>query len=405
MNIAVISVHGCPCIPPGGMDAGGMNVYVRETSIHLGKLGHSVTVFSRHHEGGTSLTLPLARGVLLVHVPVGDVSIGKAAIAETLPEFTEVVLEWSSGRGMMFEVVAAHYWFSGLVGLSLAEAWGVPCAFSYHTMASTKLAARDDEIETDERLVAERQIADRSDRVVVWTVEESMRVRSTYNLPRSQVDVSAPGVDCARFAPVDRSGARLKLGFPDVKTALFVGRLDGFKGVGLLLEAFLEVKSGLTDARLVVAGDGDARQRGEFTATVAKQRLEESVSWVGTVPQDEMPTLYSSADILLAPSFHETYGLAVLEAAACGLPAVAANVDGLRAIVVDGETGYLVNTREAGDYAKLVLRLLFDDDLRRKMSMASRRRSKMRSWETVAMELAMIYHKMAYVAHVLPSRG
>lgn len=405
MNIAVISVHGCPCIPPGGLDAGGMNVYIRETSIHLGRLGHSVTVFSRHHEGGTSLALPLARDVVLVHVPVGDVSLGKGEIAETLPKFTEVVLEWSSGRGMTFEVVAAHYWFSGLVGLSLAEVWGVSCAFSYHTMASTKLVARDNETETDERLVAERQIAHRSDRVVVWTAEESTRLRSTYGLPRSRMEISAPGVDCARFAPTDRSRARSKLVLPDVKTALFVGRLDGFKGVGLLLEAFAEVKLSLPDARLVVAGDGDARQRGEFGATVSKLRLEESVSWLGTVSQDEMPALYSSADVLLAPSFHETYGLAALEAAACGLPAVAANVDGLRAIVIDGETGYLVNAREAGDYAKLAIRLFFDDGLRCQMSKASRRRAEMRSWESVAMDLARIYHRMAYVSRVPHSRG
>ena len=371
-----------------------MNVYVRETSIHLGKQGHSVTVFSRHHEGGTCIESRLGTNALLVHVPVGDVNLDKDEIAQTLPRFVEGVLEWSDDRVGRFELVAAHYWFSGVVGMLLANAWRVPLAFSYHTMASTKLAARDDESEPIERLIAEQQIAYDSHRIVAWTHEESKRLRSTYESTNGRIKVSAPGVDCTRFAPMERSKARSTLRLTDAPTALFVGRLDAFKGVTLLMDTFAKVTEALPRARLVVAGDGDAQQRAEFSAKVFRLGLQESVCWMGTVSHGMMPALYSSADVLLVPSFHETYGLATLEAAACGLPAVAADVDGLRAIVAHGDTGFLVKSRDADLYASFAIELLTDHGLRRRMSNACRRRAEKRSWRTVACELAETYRGM-----------
>ena len=382
-----------------------MNVYVRETSIHLGKQGHSVTVFSRHHEGGTCVESRLGANAVLVHVPVGDIDLDKDEVAQTLPRFVESVLEWSDDCVGRFELVAAHYWFSGVVGMSLANAWRVPLAFSYHTMASTKLAARDDESEPVERLVAEQQIASDSHRIVAWTHEESKRLRRIYELPSRRIKVSAPGVDCTRFAPMERSIARSSLRLTDTPTTLFVGRLDAFKGVTLLLDTFAKVTEVLPTACLVVAGDGDAKQRAEFSATVARLGLQKSVCWLGMVSHDLIPALYSSADVLLVPSFHETYGLATLEAAACGLPAVAADVDGLRAIVAHGDTGFLVKPRDANLYARFAIELLTDHGLRRRMSIACRRRAEQRSWRTVACELAETYRGMVSDNNPMDSRA
>lgn len=394
MNIAVVSVHGCPCIPPGGLDAGGMNVYVRDTATHLGELGNSVVVFSRHHKGGTCVESHFGKNVVIVHVPVGDVNLSKGEIAQTLPKFVEWVLNWSAKRGARHELVAAHYWFSGLVGISLAKAWDVPLAFSYHTMASTKIAARDGEAEPEERLAAEQQIATEADRIVVWTDEESARLVCTYRVPAARIKVSAPGVDCTRFAPIDRNEARSLMGLPDTPTLLFVGRLDSFKGVDLLLDAFAKVVEVRPSARLLVAGDGDTQQRAEFGESVARLGLQDSVRRLGQVSHDLMPVLYSSADVMMAPSFHETYGLATLEAAACGVPAVVADVDGLRAIVMHGETGYLVKSRDPKGYARFAIEMLSDDDTRRRMGDACRNRAEKRSWRTVACELAETYREI-----------
>ena len=391
MDIAVISVHGCPCIPPGGLDAGGMNVYVRETSKELRNLGHSVTAFSREHVGSASGQAGDLDEFELVHLRAGEPRLQKVDISGTLLQFTDQLLNWISGSRRSFDVIAAHYWFSGLAGASVADALGLPLVFSFHTMASMKLAARDAEEESDERLTAERQIAARADRIVAWTVEEAMHLQADYEVQDCHVKVSAPGVDCVRFAPMPQHLARSQLGIPDIPTLLYVGRLDAFKGIDLLLDSFAEVRETVQRVQLIVAGDGDDQQRADFRCSVSRLGLADSLHWLGAVPQGEMPALYSAADLMLVPSFHETFGLAALEAAACGLPVVAADVDGLRAIVIDGETGHLAKTREPSEWAVLTTELLADDGLRHRMSLESRRGAERRTWNIVAEDLVEIY--------------
>ena len=392
MKVAVVSVHGCPCIPPGGLDAGGMNVYVRETSDQLAELGHEVTVFARHHATTEIAPMPMRGAVELVHIPAGEVCATKEQIGGTLPEFTDLARKWIAGRRRDFDILAAHYWFSGVVAASLATELSAPLVFSYHTMAATKLAARAEEQESQTRLIAEREVAHNADRIVAWTREEAATIRREHSVPAHRVDVSSPGVDCARFAPKVEGDAGRVLEAQARGTCIgYVGRLDAFKGIETVLSAFAAVAKRVPSARLLVAGDGDDEQRARFRLESGKLGIGNAVKWLGVVPYDEMPGFYGSIDVLLAPSFHETFGLAALEAAASGVPVVAADVDGLRAIVEDGETGYLVRGRNPDDYARLTLDILGNAELRRRMSESSRERALSRSWAAVARDLEAIY--------------
>ena len=392
MKVALVSVHGCPCIPPGGLDAGGMNVYVRETSDKLAELGHEVTVFARHHAVTQIAPMPMHGSVELVHIRAGEVCATKEQIGDTLPEFTDLARKWVAGHRRGFDVFAAHYWFSGVVAASLATELRVPLVFSYHTMAATKLAARAEEQESQARLTAERAIAHNADRIVAWTQEEAATIRREHSVPANRVVVSSPGVDCGRFAPksVDDEGSVLESQARGANIG-YVGRLDAFKGIETVLSAFAAVAKRVPSARLLVAGDGNDEQSAHFRREAGKLGIGNAVKWLGVVPYDEMPGFYRSIDVLLAPSFHETFGLAALEAAASGVPVVAADVDGLRAIVEDGATGYLVRGRIPDDYARLTLDILGDAELRRRMSEASRERALTRSWAAAARDLEAIY--------------
>lgn len=392
MKVAVVSVHGCPCIPPGGLDAGGMNVYVRETSDQLAELGHAVTVFARHHATTEIAPMPMHGAVELVHIPAGEVCATKERIGDTLPEFTDLARNWIAVRRRDFDVLSAHYWFSGVVATSLAAELSVPLVFSYHTMAATKLAARADEQESQTRLTAEREVAHSADRIVAWTQEEAATIRREHSVPADRVVVSSPGVDCARFSPrsVGDAGRGAESQARDASIG-YVGRLDAFKGIETVLSAFAAVAKRVPSARLLVAGDGNDEQRSRFRLAASVLGIENAVEWLGVVPYEKMPGFYRSIDVLLAPSFHETFGLAALEAAASGVPVVAADVDGLCAIVEDGATGYLVRGRNPEDYARLTLHILGDAALRRRMSEASRERALSRSWAAVARDLEAIY--------------
>src|SRR5207344_3296631 len=78
-------------------------------------------------------------------------------------------------------------------------------------------------------------------------------------------------------------------------------------------------------------------------------------------PHDQLVEYYRAADVVVVPSHTESFGLVALEAAACGTPVVAANVGGLRLLVDDGVTGYLVDARDPHAYATLIDRVLRDD--------------------------------------------
>ena len=142
---------------------------------------------------------------------------------------------------------------------------------------------------------------------------------------------------------------------------LYAGRLSEEKGV-------LELAAAADGMKLVVAGDGPLRSR------VPGAR--------GFVPHDELQHLYARAAVVACPSRREGFGVACLEAMAHARPVVARDVGGLRDLVVDGETGYLVPARDVASLRAALERLLGDRELRRRLGTAARERARMHfSWD------------------------
>ena len=383
MRIAVISVHGCPCIQPGGTDAGGMNVYVDEVYERMARLGHEITVYSRVHVGAEK---NISSGYDLVHVPVGATEIPKSEVVEILREFTGTVIEDTAQHRQSFEVLASHYWFSGVVACELAQEWSIPHITSFHTLAAIKKRVWPDEDEPEIRFVEEKRVAREADAVVTWTKGEAEFIQSEMGVPDQRITVVAPGVDTDRFRNVAKSKTST-----DTNRVLYVGRLDALKGVDLLIDAFsLLVKRGL-DVGLQIVGGGSADEFRSVLGRISELRIADRVKLPGVLPQSELVGIYSAATCIVAPSFHETFGLAILEAAACGTPAVAADVDGLRSIVIDGETGYLVGERDPETYADRIAELVEDKDVRTRMSDAARARAELLNWESAVSNLLQVY--------------
>ncbi len=388
MRIAVISVHGCPCIQPGGTDAGGMNVYVDQVANRLGRFGDTVVVYSRTHPGIENDIESL--GYQLVHVPVGETTLPKDRIPETLSDFTTAVESDVVTNNRTFDLVTSHYWLSGVVGCELTRSWTVPHVTSFHTLASIKTRVRPEEDEPRIRFVNEAQVARESDVVIAWTEGEAEHITREFNVAMEKIAIVPPGVDTERFVSSPTSSdTRAR------KRILYVGRLDALKGVDLLIEAFaLVVERGL-DAELQIVGGGSTDEFRRALGRISQLRLTDRVKLPGVLPQSELPEIYSNYDCIVAPSFHETFGLAVLEAAACETPAIAADVDGLRAIVIDGETGYLVGKRDAQLYADKIVELMGNDTLRLDMSKAARKRAETLSWDATVSGLVNVYNRIA----------
>jgi phosphatidylinositol alpha-1,6-mannosyltransferase len=135
------------------------------------------------------------------------------------------------------------------------------------------------------------------------------------------------------------------------------------------LPALLQAYPGL---RYDIVGDGDGRS--DLERVVAERGLQASVCFHGFIPEDELDRLYAEAGVFVLPSTGEGFGLVFLEAMARGLAVVAARASAVPEIVIDGETGYLVDPARPGELERAVRTLLADEDLRRTMGEAGRAR-------------------------------
>jgi glycosyltransferase involved in cell wall biosynthesis len=185
------------------------------------------------------------------------------------------------------------------------------------------------------------------------------------------------GVDAERFHPgTDESGLRDRLGIPQGATvAAFVATLDRahhFKRVDVAVDALAETRR--DDLHLVVAGDGELRS--EFEARAASRGVQDRVHFLGTVPHPELPAVLRAADLfLLTTEPPESFGIVLIEAMASGLPVIATDYPGVRAVVTP-ETGLIAPT---GDVPAVAARLTelaaAGDDARRAMGAAGRQRA------------------------------
>ena len=200
--------------------------------------------------------------------------------------------------------------------------------------------------------------------------------------PRKLIEMPN-GVDTELFAPgsTDGVGIRASLGIPDgAMVAAFVATLDRahhFKRLDIAIAALARLRD--DGVHLVVAGGGDLVDGFRAQATAAG--VANRVHFLGPVPHSELPGVLRGADLfLLTTEPPESFGIVLIEAMACGLPVIATEYPGVRAVVEDGETGIVVRPGDPGAVASAV-RALADAGAsgRSRIGRAGRRRAE-RLW-------------------------
>ncbi|EHR72942.1 glycosyltransferase [Burkholderiales bacterium JOSHI_001] len=181
-----------------------------------------------------------------------------------------------------------------------------------------------------------------------------------------EIAITPFGVDVRRFAPATAPAGPLTIG--TVKT------LATKYGIDTLLRAFALIAP-RSDARLLIVGDGP--QRDELKALATNLGVAARVQWAGAVPHADVPGWLQRLNIYVAASRldSESFGVAVVEAMACGVPVVVSDVGGLPEVVVPGHSGLVVPRDQPQALAEALLRLLDDDTLRRRLATAGRARA------------------------------
>ncbi len=392
MRLALISVHGCPQLPLGKRDSGGMNVYVREVSRELGRRGHQVDVYTRQHGVELAQVEVLGPKVRVIHIPAGPPELDKEAIHHHLPEFSAGVIEFCRQHGLSYDVIHSHYWLSGLVGMELARQWGRPHVAMFHTLGEVKNRARRGEAESSWRIEAERLIMAQADGMVAASPQEAEEMVQLYGARPERIAVIPCGVDLELFHPHDRAQARQALGLNGHKTLLYVGRLEPLKGVDLLLRTVAQLEDRNDIEVLIVGGESESGvTEVGWHQMAASLGLGDQVRFMGSMPQDRLPLFYSAADVEVVPSYHESFGMVAAEALACGTPVVAFRVGGLKYTVRDGETGFLVSRRCPEAMAERLDLLLGSESLRHSFGQAARHSVLGLSWSSIVDQIESFY--------------
>lgn len=190
------------------------------------------------------------------------------------------------------------------------------------------------------------------------------------------IEVVPNGVDLELYAP-DPVVAEF-----DRPTVLYLGRLQRYKGVDLVIRAVARLRALGVDLRFVVAGKGDDRPRLE--ALAASLGVVDAVEFRGFVSEAEKVELFRRSWVHVLTSPKEGWGISVVEAGACGTPSVASDAPGLRDSVQDGTTGLLVPHGDVEALADALGRILADGDLRGRLGAGALRFAGTLSWDTAA---------------------
>jgi D-inositol-3-phosphate glycosyltransferase len=337
-----------------------MSVYVRELSRQLGRRGHRVDIYTRHSPDARERVMELGPGVRLIHLRLGDNHhLSKAEMVPHLKGFFRELEQFRSTHRLEYDLIHSHYWLSGMLGMWAQESWQCPHVVMFHSLGAVKNHTRIGGPEPEARIATEHTVVKTCHRIIAPTQREKERLISFYNALPGKIGVVPCGVDLELFCPMSQPTARLQLGFKANDTlALFVGRFDAMKGLDKLLEAMRYLRSARHLRLIIAGGDGIHTPEGQKVLGLARALgVEDSIAFVGRIDQKDLPLYYNAADVMVMPSYYESFGLVSLEALACGLPVVATPVGVMDTVIREGLNGQLAANGDATLLAEAIDRV------------------------------------------------
>lgn len=218
-------------------------------------------------------------------------------------------------------------------------------------------------------------------RIITYTEITRRALVATNARLDEKIAVMPSGVDVNEFAPGTRDETLPdELQIPrNARVVTLLARFQAVKGHEYFLHAAREISKTFPETRFLLVGDNpfateeaEAYKRAMLDFIARDECLRARVVLAGF--RRDIPRVLRASDVLVCPSLFETYGMANLEAMACGVPVVSTNVGGPAETVADGETGYLVPPRDAAAIAARVIQLLADEELRQRLGAQARQR-------------------------------
>ena len=310
------------------------------------------------------------------------------------------------------DLVHCHTWYSHFGGILAKLNYGIPFVITVHSLEPLRPWKREQlGGGYDFSLWIEKTALEMADAIVAVSGETKRDIERLFEVDPNHVRVIHNGIDLEEYRRVDSTDALKRHGInPDEPYLLFVGRITRQKGIVYLVRAIQFMTPGFQI--VLCAGAPDTPEIAiEMQKAIAQAKSERSdIIWIEEmVDRNAVIELYSHAAVFCCPSIYEPFGIINLEAMACGTPVVASAVGGIKEVVVDQETGFLVPLEQmkespfeplnpekfSRDLAEKINQLMNDRRLREKFGKAGRKRVEEKfSWSTIAQKTKALYETL-----------
>ena len=265
-----------------------------------------------------------------------------------------------------YDIVHTHLYAADVIGITAAILAGIPrIVKSVHNIGNWK---------TKKKILHDRILSKFIDRVVCCSESVREFTLRQERLKRDKTITIYQGIDMAKFnVKINRTEYIKKIGLnPNFKTVGTVARLVPIKGHVYLLEAIPLILKSCPDTQFLLIGDGPLKEK--LYSSIKDKPYKEKIHFLGS--RSDIPELLSLLDVFVLPSLSEGLGIVILEAMAAQLPVVASRIDTIAEAVIDKQTGFLVETANAEQLAAMIIQLLMNDELRKKMGENGKERVK-----------------------------
>ncbi len=360
---------------------GGMGYVAFHNSLELSRLGHNVTVFTLDHR------VPL--------LPPDSNEFKVQRLTPWLLHGDGGPIPQLTFQLRKFDIVHLHYpFFGGAEYVYLASLLcNVPYLVTYHMDVVGNTPLKRAVLSVYEPLLAGR-ILRRANLVGAVTRQHLESSQAAPFVDPSRLVEIPNGVDTSTFHPGPKSQRLVEKHRLSGKTVvLFVGNLQPFKGIQVLIDAMAGIED--PDIVAVIVGGGYAEE--QYRNEVAERGLEDKIIFAGPqTPSGELPEYYRTADFLVLPSTHsESFGLVVLEAFASGKPAIVSSLPGPAAIVDRGKDGLIAEVGNAESLHEQILALHRNGGMREQMGMFALEKARGKyTWEAVAKTLEDAFYRI-----------
>ena len=324
--------------------------------------------------------------------------------------------------GIDAQIVHCHTWYSHWGGILAQKNYGMPLVITVHSLEPLRPWKREQlGGGYDFTLWLERTALEMADAVIAVSKETRADIERHFEVSPERLHVIYNGIDLDEYRSTDSDAALRKFGVDPAKPfLLFVGRITRQKGIIHLVHAIEFMEQDFQVVLCAGAPDTPEIAREMQSAVERAQRSRDGVIWIDEVlDKPSVIQFYSHAAVFCCPSIYEPFGIINLEAMACETAVVASAVGGIKEVVVDGETGFLVQLEQmtqspfeplqpekfARDLAEKINLLMRDPKLRERFGKAGRERAEEKfSWRRIAAETEALYRELL-AGRVVRSEG